>query len=59
MASTKNYQVHTSSDDLENLKEVLETVASGKGHVRIIGVTWRPERGASRAGYTIISESDA
>ena len=61
MDQADRYQVNPARDDLQNLKEVLEYIATSEGHIRIVGVTWQPARtdGEGRkqlAGYTIISE---
>ena len=58
------YRVDTARDDVQNLKEVLEHLATLPGHVGIISVTWqgpRPSREGNtlHAGYTIVSEQDA
>ncbi len=61
MHDRNRYQVSSARDDVTNLQEVLEYIATKEGHVRIVSVTWQPERtgpaGEVRpAGYTIISE---
>ncbi len=63
MADDQKYHVNTARDDLVNLDEVLQNIATREGHVRIVSITWQPSRpsesGATRpAGYTIISETD-
>ncbi|MCE2510147.1 MAG: hypothetical protein J4G10_04130 [Alphaproteobacteria bacterium] len=64
-AEAKKYQADTARDDISNLNEVLQNIATRKGHVRIVGFTWQPSRpsatgtGTLSAGYTIISEVDA
>lgn len=59
-------RVHASGipwDDPTNLSEVLLHIGTRQAHVRIVSVTWQPER-ASRdgdklfSGYTIISETN-
>ncbi len=61
MEMANRYQIHTARDNHQNLKEVLEFVATVKGHVRIVSVMWQP-RHPDREGfeiesrYTIISE---
>ncbi len=59
MANT--YQVFSARDNHQNLKEVLEYVETVEGHVRIVSVTWQPERPGEDGvnllpGYTIIAE---
>jgi len=61
MANSDRYQVYFSRDDLANLGEVLQYVATVEGHVRIVSVTWQPRRagpdgGTVKEGYTIIAE---
>jgi hydroxypyruvate isomerase len=50
------YQVYGARDDHGNLAEVLEYVATVKGHVRIVNVMWQPARLEIDSGYTIIAE---
>ncbi len=51
------YQVFDARDDHGNLAEVLEHVATVKGHVRIVSVMWQPKRGLEfDSGYTIVAE---
>ena len=55
------YQIHTTRDNHQNLAEVLEFVATVKGHVRIVSVMWQPSRPGREGfeiepGYTIIAE---
>ena len=62
MPGEERYRVDYATDVAPNLKEVLQYVATLKGHVRIVSVTWQPE-GKDREGhtrsarYTIISEA--
>ena len=63
MANPDRYQVYSARDDLTNtnLGEVLQSIATVEGHVRIVSVTWLPRRtdrdgGTLEAGYTIIAE---
>lgn len=61
MANSDRYQVYSARDDITNLGEVLLYIATVKGHVRIVSVTWQPRRtdrdgGTLEAGYTIIAE---
>ena len=57
MADAKRYQIDTARDNIQNLREVLENIASREDHGRIVGITWQPARDDGRpAGYTIISE---
>ncbi len=63
MADDKKYHVDTARDDLFNLDEVLQNIATREGHVRIVSITWQPARSTEDgtvlpAGYTIISEMD-
>ena len=63
MANPDRYKVHLAVDDLFNLSEVLQYVATIKGHIRIVSVTWQPQRpgrdgGTLEAGYTIIAEME-
>ena len=58
MADAERYQIDPARDDLRNLKEVLENIATREGHVRIVSIIWQPDRPAGDAGYTIISEMD-
>ncbi len=63
MDDAKKYHVDTARDDVINLDEVLQDIATRRGHVRIVSIIWQPSRpfesGATRpAGYTIISETD-
>ena len=63
MPDEERYKVEYATDSDTNLKEVLQYVASIKGHVRIVSVFWQPE-GKDREGhtrsarYTIISEME-
>ena len=65
-AGDNKYRVDTARDNVANLDEVLQVIATRIGHVRIISVTWQPSRrlasdptGATiPAGYTIISETE-
>jgi hypothetical protein len=57
----KKYQIYSAHDDDASLAEVLEDVATVKGHVRIVSVIWRPRRSGTDGfefdpGYTIIAE---
>ena len=59
----KMYHVDVARDDVGNLSEVLENIATRKDHVRIVSITWQPARPGEGskshlAGYTIISEMD-
>ena len=61
MANPDRYQVYTAADDLSELGGVLQYVATVKEHIRIVSVTWQPQRrgrdgGILMAGYTIIAE---
>ena len=56
MADAQRYQVDTARDDVLNLSEVLEHIASREDHGRIVSITWQPARDDGPAGYTIISE---
>ena len=63
MDDDKKYHVDTARDDIGNLDEVLQNIATRDGHVRIVSVTWQPAREFPGgmpfpAGYTIISEMD-
>ncbi len=50
------YQVYGARDDHGHLGEVLEYVATVKGHVRIVSVMWQPSRLEIEPGYTIVAE---
>jgi hypothetical protein len=50
------YQVYGARDDHGHLGEVLEKVATVKGHVRVVSVMWQPSRLEIDPGYTIIAE---
>ncbi len=61
MEMANRYQIHTARDDRHNLAEVLEFVATVKGHVRIVSVMWQPSRPGAEGhiidpGYTVIAE---
>lgn len=62
MEGTTRYNVDIARDDPINLAEVLEHIATRKGHVQIVSVTWQPARSIGDKGfvrdpgYTIISE---
>ena len=61
VAAEDRYQVFTARDDIKNLSEVLQYIATVKGHIGIVSVTWQPQRpgregGTLEAGYTIIAE---
>lgn len=64
MREAGRYRVDTATDSQQNLKEVLEYVATLPGHLRIVSITWQPARPSSDralslfAGYTIVSEMD-
>ena len=63
MADDKKYCVDTARDDVVNLDEVLQHIATRNGHGRIISITWQPSRTSKDnvhlpAGYTIISAMD-
>ncbi len=63
MGDNQKYRVETARDDVSNLVEVLQFVATLPGHVRIVGITWGPDRTSRdgnpiHAGYTIVSEMD-
>ena len=63
MGDDEKYRVDTARDDVSNLVEVLQFVATLPGHVRIVGITWQPTRTSKdgsvlRAGYTIITETE-
>ena len=63
MDDAKKYDVDTARDDVINLDEVLQHIATRRGHVRIVSITWQPSRPSKSgatwpAGYTIISEMD-
>ena len=55
MADAKRYDVDTARDELEHLDEVLHTIATRDGHVRIVSAILRP---GVDAGYIIISERE-
>lgn len=48
MAAEDRYQVDTTRDDPQNLKEVLENIATRPDHIRIVSVTWQPDRARPR-----------
>jgi hypothetical protein len=55
------YQVDTVRDNVQNLSEVLQDIASREDHGRIVSITWQPARDDGNglilnAGYTIVSE---
>jgi hypothetical protein len=50
------YQVYGARDDHGHLGEVLQYVATVKGHVRIVSVMWQPARLEIDSSYTIIAE---
>ena len=56
MADAKRYHVDTARDDVGNLDEVLQGIATRDGHVQIVSVVFRA--GLAAAGYTIISETE-
>ncbi len=57
VAAEDRYQVFTVRDDIKDLSEVLQYIATVKGHIGIVSVTWQPQRGGTlEAGYTIIAE---
>ncbi len=61
MDGADRYQVDYARDDHQSLLEVLQHIATRKGHVRIVSVTWQPARPNREehnlfAGYTVISE---
>ena len=61
MADAKKYHVDPVRDDIFNLDEVLQNIATRQGHVRIVSIIWQPARPAEDgtplpAGYIIISE---
>ena len=56
MADAKKYHVDTARNDLQNLDDVLQNIATRDGHVRIVSVIFQP--GLPEAQYVIISEMD-
>lgn len=64
MANSDTYQVDQARDDLRHLKEVLQSIGTRPNHLRIISITWQPQRADPDhaglkldAGYTIVSEN--
>jgi hypothetical protein len=62
MATADIYQVDLARDDPQSLKEVLQHIATRPNHLRIISITWQPQRADGdrlqlHAGYTIVSEN--
>ena len=63
MAAEDRYRVDEATNSDENLKKVLQFVATLPGHVRVINVIWQPDSTNGRgehvfAHYTIISEME-
>ena len=54
MADAKKYHVDIAREDLENLDEVLQNIATCDGHVQIVSVIWQDRLPEAR--YIIISE---
>ena len=50
------YNVDIATNDPINLREVLESIATRPGHVRIVSVIYQP--GQPAAKYVIISENE-